>query len=106
MPVQASTSRRSSGSDDEGRSSGSLVSLVSPAAAGTVPGRTRAAPAAERRRVATGAELAQAAFTAIVAAFLVLTLIGVFFRGPGMALAWPGTPTTATEPPASTGAPP
>ncbi|HEY6098962.1 MAG TPA: cytochrome b N-terminal domain-containing protein [Anaeromyxobacter sp.] len=42
-----------------------------------------------RRRGATRLETVQAAFTLVLAAFAVLTVAGVFLRGPGMALAWP-----------------
>jgi hypothetical protein len=34
----------------------------------------------------------QTAFTFLLAAFVVLTLAGVFFRGPGMALTMPWAP--------------
>jgi hypothetical protein len=44
-----------------------------------------------RRSGATGAEAAQAVVVLLGVAFVVLTLIGVWFRGPGMALAWPWT---------------
>jgi quinol-cytochrome oxidoreductase complex cytochrome b subunit len=44
-----------------------------------------------RRRGATRLEAIQAAFTFAVAAFAVLTVTGVLFRGQGMALAWPWT---------------
>jgi hypothetical protein len=44
-----------------------------------------------RRRGATRLEAIQAAFTFAVAAFAVLTVAGVLFRGQGMALAWPWT---------------
>ena len=42
-----------------------------------------------RRRGATRLELVQTTFTLILAAFVLLTATGVFFRGAGMALAWP-----------------
>jgi hypothetical protein len=42
-----------------------------------------------RRRGATRIESVQAAFTFAAASFLVLTVVGVFFRGQGMALVWP-----------------
>jgi hypothetical protein len=42
-----------------------------------------------RRRGATRGESVQAAFTFVLAAFVVLTLTGVFFRGQGMALTLP-----------------
>jgi quinol-cytochrome oxidoreductase complex cytochrome b subunit len=45
-----------------------------------------------RRRGATRAEAVQAAFTFLLAAFVVLTLAGVFFRGQGMALTTPWAP--------------
>lgn len=41
------------------------------------------------REGATGEERTQALLTALLAAFLVLTLIGAGFRGEGMRLAWP-----------------
>lgn len=47
-----------------------------------------------RRRGATRLEVAQAIFALLVAAFVVLTLIGVAFRGEGMALTWPWAPTS------------
>lgn len=43
----------------------------------------------KRRFGASPGELVQAAFVLLAAAFVVLTLTGVFFRGPGMALVWP-----------------
>jgi quinol-cytochrome oxidoreductase complex cytochrome b subunit len=45
-----------------------------------------------RRRGATRLEAVQTAFTFLLAAFVVLTLAGVFFRGPGMALTMPWAP--------------
>jgi quinol-cytochrome oxidoreductase complex cytochrome b subunit len=42
-----------------------------------------------RRRGASQLEAIQAAFTFVLAALVVLTVAGVLFRGPGMALAWP-----------------
>jgi quinol-cytochrome oxidoreductase complex cytochrome b subunit len=42
-----------------------------------------------RRRGASRLEAVQAAFTFVLAAFAVLTVTGVIFRGQGMALAWP-----------------
>lgn len=42
-----------------------------------------------RRRGATRPEAVQAAFTFALASFAVLTMVGVFFRGPGMALGLP-----------------
>jgi quinol-cytochrome oxidoreductase complex cytochrome b subunit len=42
------------------------------------------------RRSATVSEAVQAVFVAGCVAFVVLTLIGVWFRGPGMALQWAG----------------
>jgi quinol-cytochrome oxidoreductase complex cytochrome b subunit len=42
-----------------------------------------------RKCSATRWEAAQATFTFVVVAFVVLTVIGVFFRGQGMALTWP-----------------
>jgi quinol-cytochrome oxidoreductase complex cytochrome b subunit len=42
-----------------------------------------------RRQGATGEEVGQALCTALLAVFLVLTLVGAGFRGEGMHLAWP-----------------
>jgi len=42
-----------------------------------------------RRLGLTKAELVQAVFMFIVAAFIVLTITGIFFRGKDMALSWP-----------------
>jgi len=42
------------------------------------------------RRSATRVEAVQAGFVFLTVAFLVLTAIGVWFRGPGMALGWAG----------------
>jgi quinol-cytochrome oxidoreductase complex cytochrome b subunit len=42
------------------------------------------------RKSATRAEAVQTAFVFFAVAFLVLTAIGVWFRGPGMALGWAG----------------
>lgn len=42
------------------------------------------------RHGATRAEMVQALFTFLLTGFLVLTAIGVWFRGPGMALGWAG----------------
>ncbi len=42
------------------------------------------------RRSATRAEAVQTAFIFLATGFLVLTAIGVWFRGPGMALGWAG----------------
>lgn len=42
-----------------------------------------------RRTGATREEVTQAVFTSLLAAFLVLTLVGAGFRGEGMRLAWP-----------------
>jgi hypothetical protein len=42
-----------------------------------------------RRRGASRQEAVQAAFTFAFASFVVLTVIGVLFRGPGMALGFP-----------------
>jgi len=39
---------------------------------------------------ATKCETMQATFILVLVAFIVLTIIGVWFRGPGMALMWPG----------------
>lgn len=39
---------------------------------------------------ATACEARLSIFTLLVTAFLVLTIIGIFFRGQGMALVWPG----------------
>jgi quinol-cytochrome oxidoreductase complex cytochrome b subunit len=44
---------------------------------------------ASRRRGGTRLEAVQAAFTFVAASFLVLTVVGVFFRGQGMALVAP-----------------
>jgi len=44
---------------------------------------------AARRRGGTRLEVVQAAFTFVAASFLVLTVVGIFFRGPGMALVLP-----------------
>jgi threonine/homoserine efflux transporter RhtA len=44
---------------------------------------------ARRRHGASVNEALQAAVVLVVVAFVVLTLIGVWFRGEGMALAWP-----------------
>lgn len=43
----------------------------------------------KHREGASGEEVAQALCTALLAAFLVLTLVGAGFRGEGMRLAWP-----------------
>ncbi|BDG02351.1 cytochrome b N-terminal domain-containing protein [Anaeromyxobacter oryzae] len=45
-----------------------------------------------RRRGASRLEAVQAAFTFVLAAFAVLTVTGVLFRGQAMALAWPWSP--------------
>jgi hypothetical protein len=45
-----------------------------------------------RRRGANRIELIQAVFSFVLAAFVVLTVTGVLFRGQGMALTWPWTP--------------
>jgi len=42
-----------------------------------------------KRHAASNNELVQSAFVFFGAAFVILTLTGVFFRGPGMALVWP-----------------
>jgi succinate-acetate transporter protein len=42
------------------------------------------------RKAATKAEAVQAAFLFLTVSFLVLTVIGIWFRGPGMALGWAG----------------
>lgn len=39
---------------------------------------------------ATRCETIQATFILLLTAFAVLTAIGIWFRGPGMALVWPG----------------
>ena len=44
----------------------------------------------KRRFKATKAEIIQAIFILLLTAFLVLTVIGIWFRGPKMALIWPG----------------
>jgi quinol-cytochrome oxidoreductase complex cytochrome b subunit len=61
---------------------GLLPSLVAAGLVAAVAGLAR-------RRGASRGEAVQAAFTCVLAAFVVLTLAGVFFRGPGMALALP-----------------
>jgi hypothetical protein len=38
---------------------------------------------------ATNCETIQATFVLLLVAFIVLTVIGIWFRGPGMALMWP-----------------
>ena len=43
-----------------------------------------------RRYAATKNEAVQAIFVLLVVAYIVLTLAGVWFRGEGMALRWPG----------------
>jgi quinol-cytochrome oxidoreductase complex cytochrome b subunit len=43
----------------------------------------------KRKRAATNNEAFQAVFVLILVAFLILTITGVWFRGPGMALSWP-----------------
>jgi hypothetical protein len=43
----------------------------------------------KRSTGATRNELVQAAFSALVTAFIVLTVTGIWFRGAGMALVWP-----------------
>ena len=48
-----------------------------------------AVAALARRRGASRQEAVQAAFTFALASFAVLTVVGVLFRGPGMALGWP-----------------
>lgn len=50
----------------------------------------------ERREGATPAERTQALCTALLAAMLVLTIVGAGFRGKGMALTWPSA-TSSTE---------
>jgi quinol-cytochrome oxidoreductase complex cytochrome b subunit len=45
---------------------------------------------------ATKCETLQATFILVLVAFIVLTVIGVWFRGPGMALMWPWDVATAT----------
>jgi len=62
---------------------GGLFPVVAAAAA------VVAAALLARRRGASRLEAVQAAFTFVVAAFAVLTVTGVLFRGQGMALAWP-----------------
>ncbi|MCK5651435.1 MAG: cytochrome bc complex cytochrome b subunit, partial [Gemmatimonadetes bacterium] len=42
------------------------------------------------RKSATRAEAVQTAFVFFAVAFLVLTVVGVWFRGPGMSLGWAG----------------
>jgi len=46
--------------------------------------------AVRRKEGATRDEAIQAVFVACVVAFAVLTVVGMLFRGPGMALSWPG----------------
>jgi quinol-cytochrome oxidoreductase complex cytochrome b subunit len=41
------------------------------------------------RHAASGGEMTQALFVLLATGFVVLTLTGVFFRGPGMSLVWP-----------------
>jgi quinol-cytochrome oxidoreductase complex cytochrome b subunit len=43
----------------------------------------------KRKHAATNNEAFQAVFVLILVAFLILTITGVWFRGPGMALSWP-----------------
>jgi quinol-cytochrome oxidoreductase complex cytochrome b subunit len=43
----------------------------------------------KRRCSATNNEAIQAVFVLLLVAFLILTITGVWFRGPGMALSWP-----------------
>jgi hypothetical protein len=45
---------------------------------------------------ATNCETIQATFILLLAAFIVLTVIGIWFRGPGMALMWPWEVIAAT----------
>ena len=45
---------------------------------------------------ASNCETIQATFILLLVAFIVLTVIGVWFRGPGMALMWPGDVIAAT----------
>jgi O-antigen ligase len=45
--------------------------------------------AARRRWGASRVETLQTLFAFLAAAFIVLTLTGIFFRGAGMQLAWP-----------------
>ena len=56
-----------------------------------VAGLVGATCLAARRRGASRLEVVQVAFTFLVAALAVLAAVGVAFRGPGMALAWPGS---------------
>jgi hypothetical protein len=44
---------------------------------------------ASRRRGGSRLEVVQAAFTFVAASFVVLTVVGVFFRGQGMSLVMP-----------------
>ncbi|MFN2166838.1 MAG: hypothetical protein ACK2U9_11330, partial [Anaerolineae bacterium] len=48
-----------------------------------------AAHALRRRAGATRNEVVLSAFVFLAVAFVVLTIVGVWFRGPGMALTWP-----------------
>jgi len=51
-----------------------------------------------RRQGASRLEVIQAAFTFVLVAFAVLTVTGVLFRGQGMALAWPWSPSPLEAP--------
>ncbi|RME72021.1 MAG: DUF4405 domain-containing protein [Chloroflexi bacterium] len=43
----------------------------------------------KKRFAATNCETVQATFVLLLTAFIVLTIVGIWFRGPGMALMWP-----------------
>jgi hypothetical protein len=43
----------------------------------------------KKRYAATHCETIQAMFILLLVGFIMLTLIGIWFRGPGMALMWP-----------------
>jgi len=53
----------------------------------------------KRRYAATGNETIQMLFILLLAGFVILTLIGIWFRGPGMKLMWPWV--TGGSPPAT-----
>lgn len=82
---------------------GRLPAMPSLITAGVIPLVCFAAIAAlflawlKRRENATPAERSQALVTALVAAMLVLTIIGAGFRGRGMALTWPSATSSGGE---------
>jgi hypothetical protein len=43
----------------------------------------------KKKYAATHSEAIQSVFILIVAAFIILTIVGIWFRGKGMALMWP-----------------